>query len=658
MTHIFERRTIAQALVLLVALLAARADAQDRRFQADPFRPLPSQQTSYFHVSGAQTLDVGRWEAGLVLHHAWKPLVVSGPGGRLGAPITHLTTLDLIAAVGVYEGFDVGVALPVFLYQDGEQLGVPEIDVPNPQPGVGDLRVVPRLRLWQSASEAWGLAVLVDAALPTGANRLDYQTEAWRAEPRVAFEYASGRWRVAANTGWFFRPKTTIANVDVDDTLTWGLAAAFELIEGRVFLVPEYASSASVLEPVDLEEVPMELRGGVKTFPAPGLLVEGGVGVGLVEGFGTPDVRLFAGLTYAPIRAREPTCARLYDDHPDVDDDALCELPIGDASGLLCDVCRPREGGYPAPGEIAAWAAADDAAGPIRYGYYSERGTDDRVDDDNDGIADGCDVCHPADACSPRLSTNDGLDADGDGIPDGCDACPDGLDLVDSDGDCVADCFDACPMRPETFNGLADDDGCPDGIEECICDASVMELPFTTSALDLFVALGGTAEEALLRAEEGVDLAQPIAPFFFGYDMWEGTVSNEAFDALVRMDLLLDQISATLAFSPCDFRVQIFGHTDADGASEYNRWLSLQRAEYVASLLRSAGVPEADIERVAEGEGARYFVDDPRDDYNPGNVLNRRAVMQLACEDVPADPPLIGAPVCEPPRAARCVSER
>lgn len=37
-----------------------------------------------------------------------------------------------------------------------------------------------------------------------------------------------------------------------------------------------------------------------------------------------------------------------------------------------------------------------------------------------------------------------------------------GCPLPDTDADGIADLFDRCPERPETFQGHADDDGCPD----------------------------------------------------------------------------------------------------------------------------------------------------------------------------------------------------
>lgn len=649
-------------------LFAAPAVAQERPrlFQANQFRPQPSMTTNYFQVSAVRQLEGGDWEVGFVLNHAWKPLVVSSVGAsgstaRVGSPITHLTTLDLIAAVGIVDAFEIGLGLPIYLFQAGEDFDVPDLTVPAPQAGLGDLRIVPRLRMWQSNNERWALGLSVDIAVPTGINREDFQTEGWRAEPRLALEFARDWWRIAGNVGWFFRPQTTVQNLQVDDTLTWGAAAEFEVIDGKLYLVPEYVSGASVLEPVNLEEVPMELRAGVKYYPLQELLVHAGVGFGLVEGFGTPDVRLWAGMSYSP--APVDTCARIYNEFPDGDDDLVCEVPLDDPSGLVCDFCRPRvNGDYPVPEDISAYAAADDALGyGVRYGYYPGRSTDDRVDEDNDGYADACDICAPVDACNPRLNTQDGLDTDGDGVPDGCDFCPDGNDLSDSDGDCISDCFDECPLRAEDFNNQEDEDGCPDGSEECICDASVTELAFTVSPLELFVALGGTEEEAYARAMPGVDITEPIAPFFFAYDIFDPVYApedpriREAFERLVPMFALVDQIAATLMFSLCTNRVLIYGHTDSDGRSDYNDELSFNRASHVQGLLQAAGVPPEQTEIIPQGEGAVIFSDNQQNDYDPGNIINRRVVLQLACEDRPADPPLVPQPVCEPLTPVRCL---
>lgn len=89
-------------------------------------------------------------------------------------------------------------------------------------------------------------------------------------------------------------------------------------------------------------------------------------------------------------------------------------------------------------------------------------------DSDGDGVPDPLDSCF-----EPGLAENDGCpagiepDYDGDGIPNGADACPRRYGVAanngcpaDDDGDLVANENDACPDQPGTFDNL----GCPDGV--------------------------------------------------------------------------------------------------------------------------------------------------------------------------------------------------
>ena len=93
-------------------------------------------------------------------------------------------------------------------------------------------------------------------------------------------------------------------------------------------------------------------------------------------------------------------------------------------------------------------------------------GFDDGVDEDNDGIIDGCDpfvdadedgVEDSIDAC---LGHDDALDLDQDGTPDGCD------ELIDNDGDGVANDEDQCEGHDDGLD--EDNDTTPDA-----CDALI-----------------------------------------------------------------------------------------------------------------------------------------------------------------------------------------
>jgi len=91
------------------------------------------------------------------------------------------------------------------------------------------------------------------------------------------------------------------------------------------------------------------------------------------------------------------------------------------------------------------------------------------VDADEDGVPDDVDQC----PTQPGPKSNHGCpppDLDKDGVPDVDDRCPDkpgvkenqGCPDFDSDGDGYVDRLDKCPFEPETWNGVDDDDGCPD----------------------------------------------------------------------------------------------------------------------------------------------------------------------------------------------------
>jgi hypothetical protein len=98
-------------------------------------------------------------------------------------------------------------------------------------------------------------------------------------------------------------------------------------------------------------------------------------------------------------------------------------------------------------------------------------------DRDKDGIPDDSDRCPDQPEDKDGNEDFDGcpdLDDDGDGIPDKDDACPrekgepstdptrNGCPSPDRDGDSYDNEIDKCPDQAEVFNGVQDDDGCPD----------------------------------------------------------------------------------------------------------------------------------------------------------------------------------------------------
>ncbi|MCB9705028.1 MAG: OmpA family protein [Myxococcales bacterium] len=169
-------------------------------------------------------------------------------------------------------------------------------------------------------------------------------------------------------------------------------------------------------------------------------------------------------------------------------------------------------------------------------------------DGDCDGVKDNVDTC-PAergiepDGCPPP-------DSDGDTIADPDDACPDaagpapsGCPDVDGDGIEVPD--DRCPDAPETVNGYADSDGCPD------------ELPAEVQRFSGVI--------------DGIR-----------FDSARATIRPES------RPTLDDAVRVLVAYP--ELRLEISGHTDDRGRRERNVELSQARADAVRTYLIDHGV--------------------------------------------------------------------
>ncbi len=167
-------------------------------------------------------------------------------------------------------------------------------------------------------------------------------------------------------------------------------------------------------------------------------------------------------------------------------------------------------------------------------------------------------------------------DSDGDGVPDAVDKCPDtpcgtsvdatGCSVnLDSDGDGVPDIRDQCPNTPRGLH--VNDKGC-------------WEMSITRFAFD--------------RAK--------INPRFFA---------------------ALDNAAKVLIKNP-QIKIQVQGYTDSSGSAEYNKRLSVERAEAVTRYLIQKGVSPDRL--TAVGYGAHHPV--AANDTENGRAMNRRVQLE------------------------------
>ncbi|HZD52803.1 MAG TPA: OmpA family protein [Woeseiaceae bacterium] len=91
----------------------------------------------------------------------------------------------------------------------------------------------------------------------------------------------------------------------------------------------------------------------------------------------------------------------------------------------------------------------------------------------------------------------------------------------------------------------------------------------------------------------------------------------------------LSELATTLAAMP-DVRVRIDGYADERGAEDYNRELSVRRAEYVRNLLAAGGMPGSRIQ--VSGHGESPAQEATADDY----ALQRKVSLTLYVDDSPS----------------------
>ena len=181
-------------------------------------------------------------------------------------------------------------------------------------------------------------------------------------------------------------------------------------------------------------------------------------------------------------------------------------------------------------------------------------------------------------------------DTDGDGALDSRDQCvlesedrdeyldDDGCPELDNDLDTLLDVADKCPLSAEDPDSYDDEDGCPDpdndadtvldGQDECPNEAG--------SATEAPLGCPATPPLAIVTDCE-IKITQQIH-----FEFNNARIQPES-------DAVLKAVVDVLRKSPA-IRLEVQGHTDNQGAAEYNRSLSDRRALSVKNYLVAQGV--------------------------------------------------------------------
>ncbi len=290
---------------------AARAQAPN--FEIQRFRPLGGVH-DILGVESAQTAAHLQWGAGAFANYAYRPLVLFDD--RTYPVVKHQLALDLMGAVGLGDWFELSAALPVSLYVGGDNSGVRTEEPKVDSFALSALRVTPKARLIEIENVTLGLSLPLGLPLQGGAYLKD---PGLTANPRLLADI-DGPVRISANAGLLFRERTEWLNLTVGNAFTYGVGAVLPLTEdeeGTGLDLLGTLNGEVGLSSATAYEDPLELIAALRSHLGYGFALTCGAGVGLVPGYGTPDLRLLAGLTYtspvsrppAPVEAPEPPVA-------------------------------------------------------------------------------------------------------------------------------------------------------------------------------------------------------------------------------------------------------------------------------------------------------------------------------------------------------------
>jgi MYXO-CTERM domain-containing protein len=565
------RRRVTTALVFLLATGAA---AQQANAQNVPER------RSFGIERFALTIDRGgildtEW-AGVPRHLSWNvwlwmgyandPLVLyrESDDERQGSLVASRWGGEVGGAIALFEWVELGLALPVILGQSRSDL-LPGVVGTLPElssAGLGDLRLIPKIRILRQADQGLDLAVMAAVSLPTATEEAYFGDDTVGFRPALLASRSFGLMRLAGNVGFRMRNKVDFVNLAVDDEffLKVGLGARLAEVGGPPLELDLSYSMATVLDQAfeSAEAVASELDFGLAyDFPIP-LTAYAAGGVGLTKAYGTPDFRALLGLryTWAPptdsdgdgLNDPDDTCPEVAEDQDEFEDQDGCLDPDDDGDEILdtADQCRLEP--------------------ETKNEHEDQDGCPDEVPDpDGDGLRGKADQC-----------PNDAEDVDQWEDQDGC---PD----PDNDADGVLDVADKCVSAP----GVKENKGCPDTdrdhdniadrLDQCPDEPGVLEN-------------GGCAKKqlAVLKGER-IEILDKV---YF-------KTSSAVIEA--RSYALLNDVAAVIKRNKLT-KVRVEGHTDDVGNDSGNLRLSEKRAKSVVAYLVAQGVDQGLLEPAGFGE--------------------------------------------------------
>ncbi|MBK9071299.1 MAG: OmpA family protein [Myxococcales bacterium] len=581
--------------VLATAMPAASAQVVDEAadFSVERYR-LAADKLGILTAESADIPYRGYWDVSAWFGYANDPLVlyriVDGErvrqgslvserfGGELGLSYAVHARLQAFAALGLIGTTNRFASNPAVVGELDDISGF----------GLGDTRLGLKAQLLKGGLN---LAILGEGVIGTGGGEAYRGERDWALSPALLASFGAGPLRFSLNLGYIMRKQSTVADLVVDDEVFGRAAVALGLGRARALELQAGVQLGSAKDEFfsrvssDPAEVLFGLAYNVGRKQRAQIFATGGVG--LNEGYGTPDwralggVRIGAGLADAPAKAKDTdgdgisdpndACINDKEDADKFEDDDGCPEADNDKDGIL-------DGDDKCPNEPETVNQVAD-----------EDGCPDVGDRDRDGLADDTDKC-PDEA------------EDFDGFEDE-NGCPD----LDNDKDGVADTADKCPMEPGPVenNGCPDTDGDGDGVVD---------------------RLDNCPNEPGPKENQGCKAKQQVVITDTGLQILDIVYFKTNSDVILKKSYpLLNNVAAVINAQTRIAKIRVEGHTDSQGDDESNLDLSQRRADSVKAYLIQKGVAAERLQ--GQGFGETMPVDS--NDTKAGRAKNRRVEFKI-----------------------------
>jgi len=298
------------AACLLTVTSSAQAQNKETAFQIQQFRPWLDS-NGMFQTQAGTTIGQWMYSVGLFFNYAKDPLSLRNEQGQRwpnGQIIQHQVSSDLVAAVGLLNILEVGLRIPMTLYQSGEissqNSGFFEDSRSRDLSGFAfsDMMFAVKVQALKEKKHWLNLGFQVYLGIPTG------NEDNFNGEDTVSFGLSAlmnkhfGKFNVGLNLGYRFLPHTKALNLIINHEIFYSLAASFNIIQNKLQAIADLSGATALSSETSVESAPFELYMGARYYPMKrtDLALSLGLGVPFMPGYGTPQIRCLFAISFTP----------------------------------------------------------------------------------------------------------------------------------------------------------------------------------------------------------------------------------------------------------------------------------------------------------------------------------------------------------------------